>query len=56
MFGRVVSGMRAVRIMERVECVNQRPVEPVRIVDSGRHTFDGGRRASMRFSGHMEDG
>lgn len=47
--------MRAVRVMERVECVNQRPVEPIRIVDCGRHTFDGGRRASMRFSGPAQD-
>ena len=34
-FGRVVSGMRAFKLMEKVECENQKPKEALRIVASG---------------------
>lgn len=34
-FGRIISGMRAFKLMEKLDIVNERPVQPVRIVAAG---------------------
>ena len=37
-FGRVIQGMRALKLIEKFECTNERPNEPVRIVKCGTYT------------------
>lgn len=34
-FGRVVSGMRAIRLIEKMETVNEKPTETVKIAEAG---------------------
>jgi len=34
-FGRVISGMRAVKMIEKMEVVNERPHNGVKILDGG---------------------
>lgn len=34
-FGRVISGMRAFKIMQKVDILNEKPVQPIKIVAAG---------------------
>ena len=34
-FGRVISGMRAIKMIEKKETVNERPLNGVKILDGG---------------------
>ena len=34
-FGRVISGMRAFKMIEKLDIINERPVQTVKIVEAG---------------------
>jgi cyclophilin family peptidyl-prolyl cis-trans isomerase len=36
-FGRVISGMRAFKLMQKLEIVNEKPVKSVKIVNAGEY-------------------
>lgn len=36
-FGRVIQGMRAFRLMEKMECLNERPKDKIEISDCGEY-------------------
>ena len=36
-FGRVISGMRAFKLMQKLDIVNEKPVVPVKIVAAGEY-------------------
>jgi len=38
-FGRVIQGMRIIKIIDKLQCVNERPTSQVRIVDGGVYTL-----------------
>ena len=38
-FGRVISGMRALKMMEKIDIVNERPVQTVKIVAAGDYVI-----------------
>ena len=39
-FGRVVIGMRALKLIEKLETTNERPNEPVKVVKAGSYTVE----------------
>ena len=36
-FGRVISGMRAFKIIDKIEIINEKPVNPIKIVAAGEY-------------------
>lgn len=40
-FGRIVSGMRAFKVMEKLDIVNERPVQAVKITAAGDYQVSG---------------
>lgn len=38
-FGRVISGMRAFKMIEKLDIINERPVKTVKIVDAGDYSI-----------------
>mmetsp|Transcript_16489 Transcript_16489/g.52496 ORF Transcript_16489/g.52496 Transcript_16489/m.52496 type:complete len:314 (-) Transcript_16489:63-1004(-) len=47
-FGRVISGMRTLRLIEKVDLLNQRPVRDVRVVDCGDCPSSRGKREEAK--------
>jgi len=37
-FGRVITGMRAFKLMQKVDIVNEKPSQPIKIVAAGQYT------------------
>jgi hypothetical protein len=46
-FGRVISGMRAFKLLQKVEVVNEKPASPVKIVATGEFKIGGIPRKSV---------
>jgi cyclophilin family peptidyl-prolyl cis-trans isomerase len=39
-FGRVVQGMRVIKMIDKAECLNEKPTKMMGIVEAGDYTFD----------------
>ena len=38
-FARIIQGMRAFRLIDKIECVNERPISSIKIIDAGIFTI-----------------
>jgi cyclophilin family peptidyl-prolyl cis-trans isomerase len=43
-FGRVISGMRAFKIMQKIDIVNEKPAQAVKIVAAGEYKVGSGKK------------
>jgi cyclophilin family peptidyl-prolyl cis-trans isomerase len=53
-FGRVISGMRAFKIMQKLEIVNEKPVQSVKIVAAGEYKISAGKKGGSAASAKPE--
>ena len=47
-FGRVVEGFRVFKLIEKLDLVNEKPAQPIRVVSAGIHTLQKPKLSSKR--------
>jgi cyclophilin family peptidyl-prolyl cis-trans isomerase len=54
-FGRVISGMRAFKIMQKLDIVNEKPMQSIKIVASGEYKISTSKKGGSAGSGKTDD-